>query len=70
MFHPPVIIIIIIIIMAEMAVMLRVWQPQMRETYMVCNRPIQAKWVTNCLRLETAMAPTVNRGWHLFANGK
>ena len=38
------------------------------------NRPIQAKSVasvTNCgLRLETAMASTVNRGWHLFTNGK
>jgi len=27
--------------------------------------------VTNCgLGLETAMAPTVNRGWQLFTNGK
>ena len=26
--------------------------------------------VTNCgLWLETAMVPTVNRGWHLFTNG-
>jgi len=38
------------------------------------NRPIQTKFialVTNCsLRLETTMAPTVNRGWHIFTNGK
>ena len=41
---------------------------------MVCNRAIQAKCVasvTNCgLGLETAMAPTVNRGWQIFTNGK
>ena len=34
---------------------------------------VQAKCVasvTNCgLWLETAMAPTVNRGWHIFTNG-
>jgi len=38
------------------------------------NRPIQTKCVasvTNCgLGLETAMAPTLNRGWNLFSNGK
>jgi len=38
------------------------------------NRPIQTKCValiTNSgLWLETAMAPTVNRGWQLFTNGK
>jgi len=32
-----IIIIIIIIIMAEVAFILRGWQPQMKETYMVCN---------------------------------
>ena len=41
---------------------------------MSINRPIQAKCVasvTNCgLGLETAMAPTLNRGWQLFTNGK
>ena len=38
------------------------------------NRPIQAKCiasVNNCgLRLETAMAPTVNMGWRPFTNNK
>ena len=38
------------------------------------QRRIQAKCVasvTNCgLGLETAMAPTVNRGWQLFINDK
>jgi hypothetical protein len=38
------------------------------------NRLIKAKCVasvTNCgLGLETAMAPTVNKGWQLFTNGK
>ena len=37
------------------------------------NRPIQTKCVasvTNCgLGLETAMAPPVNREWHLFTIG-
>ena len=40
----------------------------------VSNRPIQAKCVasvTKCgFRLETAMAPTYNRGWQLHTNDK
>jgi len=42
--------------------------------FLQVNRPIQVKCialVTNCgLGLETAMAPTVNREWQLFTNGK
>ena len=38
------------------------------------NRPIQAKCVAsiaNCyLELETALVPTVNRGWQLFISDK
>ena len=38
------------------------------------NRPKQAKCVAtviNCgLGLQTAMAPSVNRGWNIFSNGK
>ena len=41
---------------------------------LLLNRPIQAKCVASVtnygLWLETAMAPTVNRRWHLCANGK
>jgi len=40
----------------------------------VSNRPIQAKSVASVtnggLGLETAMAPTVNKGWQLFTSGK
>jgi len=30
----------------------------------------QTEWSECCLPLETALAPTVNKGWQLFNNGK